>query len=476
MKRSSLETAYFKKRTTESLKRYRRQKNYCSKLYKKERKNYFNKLKPSVLSDNKNFWKNVQPIFSEKSKTMNKITMVENDLVSTNEKVVAEKLNNYFTNIADNLKITSNEYLIDKEIQSSDPILNTIQKFKFHPSIITLKKSKQNFKTFEFSATSKEDMKNEIVALNPGKSGTHLNIPTKILKLSLNTCCEYLTSTFNDMLENCSFPDRLKLADITPIFKKGDATIPDNYRPISVLPVVSKLFERIMQNQMYNFLNDILSPFICGYRKGFSAEQALLSIKEKWKKVLDEKGYGRAILMDLSKAFDTINPKLLLAKLDIYGFGKSALCLLNSYLNNRQQRTKVNQSFSKWSEIKSGVPQGSVLGPLLFNIYVNDLFYIINHTDVCNYADDTTFHACGSDINELMLRLEHDSLLAIEWFENNFMKLNEDKCHYLLSGYKHEMLCSQIGSSKIWESNEQKLLGVVIDRNLSFDTHISQIC
>ena len=142
--------------------------------------------------------------------------------------------------------------------------------------------------------------------------------------------------------------------------------------------------------------------------------------------------------MDLSKAFDTMNHDLLIAKLHVYGFDKTSLKLIFSYLNNRWHRTKINQNFSSWEELFQGVPQGSVFGPLLFNIYLNDLFYFTESTEVCNFADDTTFFACDEDLNSLMKRLEHDSLLAIEWFQNNNMKLNQDKCHLLVSGYEHE--------------------------------------
>ena len=142
--------------------------------------------------------------------------------------------------------------------------------------------------------------------------------------------------------------------------------------------------------------------------------------------------------MDLSKAFDTMNHDLLIAKLHAYSFDKSSLKIIFSYLNNRWHRTKINQNCSSWEELFQGVPQGSVFGPLLFNINLNDLFYFTESTEVCNFADDTTFFACDEDLNSLMKRLEHDSLLAIEWFQNNNMKLNQDKCHLLVSGYEHE--------------------------------------
>ena len=128
---------------------------------------------------------------------------------------------------------------------------------------------------------------------------------------------------------------------------------------------------------------------------GFSTQHTLLSLIEKWEKVLDNKGYGGAILMDLSKAFDTINHDLLIAKLHVYGFSKESLKLIKSYLTNRWQRTKLNTGFSKWREILLGVPQGSVL---LFNIYINDLLFLTENTNVCNYVDDTTFYACDSDL------------------------------------------------------------------------------
>ena len=214
----------------------------------------------------------------------------------------------------------------------------------------------------------------------------------------------------------------MKLADITPTFKKGDATCAENYRPVSVLPVVSKIYEKIMQRQIISYIDNYLSPFLCGFKKGYSPQNALLSLIEKWKKIIDNHGYSGAVLMDLSKASDTLNHDFLIAKLDMYGFDKLALRLISSYLSKRWQMTKINQSFSSWVELLQGVQQGSVLGPLLFNIYINVL---IEQTDVCNYADDNTLTACDMSLENLLKRLEHDSPLAIEWFQNNYMKLNE---------------------------------------------------
>ena len=215
---------------------------------------------------------------------------------------------------------------------------------------------------------------------------------------------------------------------------------------------------------------------MCSYRKGFSTQQALLSLTERWKNTLDQNGYGGAILMDLSKAFDTINHDLLIAKLGAYGFDTESLKLIRSYLTNRFKRTKVNTCFSSWSKLFLGVPQGSVLGPLLFNIYINDLFYLTEMADVCNYADDTTFHTCDLDLKGLITRLEHDAALAIEWFKSNYMMLNQDKCHFLFSGHKYETFFVNVGVTKIWESKQQKLLGVLIDRNLNFDEYVLLQC
>ena len=264
-------------------------------------------------------------------------------------------------------------------------------------------------------------------------------------------------------------------ADVTPVYKKKDPTLAENYMPVNVLPSVSKVFERIIQNQIKNCVDEILSPYLCGYRKGFSTQSALLSLIEKWRKALDNKGYAGVVLMDLSKAFDTINHELLIAKLHAYGFDKNALKLIFSYISDRWQRTKINLSFSSWSELLQGVPQGSVLGPILFNIYLNDPFYFL-HCDICNFADDTTHFVCDKDLEFVISQLEEHSQVAINWLENNYMNINSDQCHLLISGHKHEQIWAKRGNDKIWETRSVELLWVTIDNDLKFDEHLLKIC
>ena len=150
--------------------------------------------------------------------------------------------------------------------------------------------------------------------------------------------------------------------------------------------------------------------------------------------------------------------------------------IIYSYLTNRWYKTKSNSAFSSWEELTQGAAQDSVLGPLLFNIYLNDLFYLSECTEVSNFADDTTFYACDKDLSSLINRLEHESLLAIEWFENNHMKLNQENCHLLVSGHKHKNIWTKIGQTKICESGKQKLLGAEIDSSLNFDLYVLSLC
>ena len=166
----------------------------------------------------------------------------------------------------------------------------------------------------------------------------------------------------------------------------------ENYRPISILPNVSKIYERCLYDQIATYFEHIFSRYQCGFRKGYSAQQRLLSMIEKWKKVVDNGGVFGALVTYLSKAFDCIPHDLIIAKLEEYGFHIDALKLIHDCLSNIKQRVKVNDIYSPWKDIFYVVPQGSILGPLLFNIHLCDLFYFLEHLDIASYVDDTTIY------------------------------------------------------------------------------------
>ena len=180
--------------------------------------------------------------------------------------------------------------------------------------------------------------------------------------------------------------------------------------------------------------------------------------------------------MDLSKAFDFLNHELLITKLSAYGFSRPALKLIYTCLHERQQRVKINGSLSALKQTSLGVPQGSVLGPLLFNKFINDFFYLVKGTEVCNYADNTTIFACGSDMCSILKSLEEDASLLSLWFENSYMKMNEDKSHLLVFGSKGEDVSVNISGSLIQVSDEEKLLGLTLDRRLNFKNHVRSLC
>ena len=475
MNRSRLRNKYLKTPTITNKNNYNKQRNYCVNLLRRVKKEYYNNLDEKTITDNKLFWKTITPFFSDKIKVDKKIMLIDGDDIISDDADIAEVMNEYFSNIVSDLGIKEYESNTNCILEDNSIISNIIEKFNDHPSILKIRENVTITNRFQFLLSQVSDMKSIIMDLNTKKPTTFNNIPAKVIVETSDICSSFISKIYNDSIFNCNFPQLLKMADITPVYKKEERTKIDNYRPVSILPTVSKIFERNMSDQISAYIKTYLSDYLCGFRKGYSTQHCLMFMLEKWRKALDIRHVAGALLTDLSKAFDCINHELLIAKLDAYGFDTLSLSFIYSYLSDRKQRTKIKNAFSSWSEIKSGIPQGSILGPLLFNIYLNDIFYFTKEYNLTNYADDNTPYTTDSKVEEVLNVLTNETSILTKWFSNNFFKMNADKCHLLVTNHDADVSVN-IDGEIIKGSKSVKLLGLCIDNKLDFNEHISKIC
>ena len=296
MTRSRLRNKFLKNPISANELTYKRFRNFCTRLVRKEKKAFYSNLDPKLLTDNKKFWKTVQPLFSEKYFISKKITLLEGDKVITVDTEVAETMNSFFSNVTNKLDIqgfATNDFIHDPE---SNPIDNIIEKFRNHPSIFKIKEILPMGSVFHFTASSETDILDKINSLNIKKPTNSNNIPAKFLVATSDIISPFIAKLDNEAKSNSEFPDPLKMADITPIHKKDETTLKENYRPVSILPSISKIFERDMYEQISLYFENLLSPFLCGFRKGFSTQHCLIVMLERWKKGLDSGKVAGALL------------------------------------------------------------------------------------------------------------------------------------------------------------------------------------
>ena len=289
---------------------------------------------------------------------------------------------------------------------------------------------------FVFKPISERQVDKYITSIGKKKATGLDDLSAKVLKIIKKPYLCHLTRMINRMLEDSTFPKYMKNARVTPIYKKEDPLLKKYYRPVSVLPIRSKIFERAMVDQLDDYFRVLFHPFLSAYRKGYSCQSTLLALTEDWRQSLDGGHFVGAILMDLSKAFNCLPHRPLLEKLRAYNLAESAVSLLGSYLSEREQCVKIGNAQSASLPMYKGVPQGSIIGPVLFNIFINDIFHFTNHTKLYNYADDNTISYSSPHFDTMKQTLEAEGSALVDWFAANQMEANPEKCQGIAVGKK----------------------------------------
>ena len=321
----------------------------------------------------------------------------------------------------------------------------------------------------------------KIINTLQNKSAGPASIPEKLLKLIPDLIIIPLCNIINLSFVSGSFPDPLKIVKVIPIHKNGSTQDMNNYRPISLLSIFDKIMEKIMHERLYKFLelNNILYSKQFGFRKNNSTIDALIKITDKIRESVDKGKYGCGIFIDLRKAFDTVNHNILLLKMEHYGVRGPSLQWFRSYISERKQYVYINGECSELKQISCGVPQGSVLGPLLFLIYINDLPNISKKLDLYLFADDTNIYYEDKSLENLEIRVNKELKNLYLWLSVNRLALNIEKTNFVIFHPFNKPLKYNvtilIHKKAITEKKSIKYLGILIDSTLSWKDHITNL-
>ena len=449
---------------------YKRKRNQVNNLLRRE-KNSFNR---KLLYDNRNnprkFWKTIKQVYPNKPTTVNssRAFNLNDDGMTTCKSKISNAFGLFFSSIAQKLKESLNT-LRNSIWQKTDQEISPCNRI---PDQV-----------FRFEEICPSQVLKALNKLKSTKATGLDDVPPSLIKDASQYIAAPLAYIINLSLSSGIYPAQWKNAKIVPVYKSGSVSELDNYRPISILPAISKIAERLVHDQLAKFLEDssLLSPTQFGFRSKYSTSLAVTYFTDTIRKEMDRGKLTGAVFIDFRKAFDTVDHAVLIKKMEMLGVRGVQLKWFTDYLSNRQQVVIYDNYRSDNYPVSYGVPQGSILGPLLFLIYIDDLSKVLKHSDVIMYADDTVLYFSHEDIKNIEAALSEDMDAVAQWLQRNQLVINlkKDKSESMVFGTARRLakegnssLCIQIGSDVIRSTTSYVYLGVKLDPTLNFGQYL----